>query len=219
MRRKDPLPVKRDKPQETEVFRQRYRPARVKVLFVGESPPASGRFFYHANSGLYRAIRRAFIRAIPSLEEQDFLKHFQQLGCYLVDLCPNPVNRLDGKERIRACTQSELRLVKAIKQLQPDIIISVVRSISKNVERARERANWTGRHLNLPYPGRWRHNQIEFEEGLFPVLRMQYGDVHLHVKDVPNLPAVVVDGKLASCCAGRGPNESELRAAGIGQPL
>lgn len=34
-----------------------------------------------------------------------------------------------------------------------------------------------------------------------------------------SVPAVVVDGKLASCCAGRGPNESELHAAGIGQPL
>ena len=34
-----------------------------------------------------------------------------------------------------------------------------------------------------------------------------------------SVPAVVVDGKLASCCAGRGPNEAELRAAGIGQPL
>ncbi len=36
---------------------------------------------------------------------------------------------------------------------------------------------------------------------------------------IKSVPAVVVDGKLASCCAGRGPNESELRAAGIGQPL
>jgi glutaredoxin 3 len=36
---------------------------------------------------------------------------------------------------------------------------------------------------------------------------------------IRSVPAVVVDGKLASCCAGRGPNEAELRAAGIGQQL
>lgn len=36
---------------------------------------------------------------------------------------------------------------------------------------------------------------------------------------IRSVPAVVVDGKLASCCAGRGPNEAELRAAGIGQPV
>lgn len=34
---------------------------------------------------------------------------------------------------------------------------------------------------------------------------------------VRSLPAVVVDGKLASCCAGRGPDEASLTAAGVGQ--
>jgi len=36
---------------------------------------------------------------------------------------------------------------------------------------------------------------------------------------IRSVPAVVVDGSLASCCAGRGPDEAALRAAGIGQPL
>ena len=36
---------------------------------------------------------------------------------------------------------------------------------------------------------------------------------------VQSVPAVAVDGRLAGCCAGRGPNEEMLRAAGIGQPL
>ena len=30
---------------------------------------------------------------------------------------------------------------------------------------------------------------------------------------VPSLPAVVIDGKLAGCCAGRGPDERVLREA------
>ena len=34
---------------------------------------------------------------------------------------------------------------------------------------------------------------------------------------VRSVPAVVVDGELASCCAGGGPDESSLRAAGVGQ--
>ena len=33
------------------------------------------------------------------------------------------------------------------------------------------------------------------------------------------VPAVVVDGNLASCCQHRGPNREDLAAAGIGQPL
>lgn len=33
------------------------------------------------------------------------------------------------------------------------------------------------------------------------------------------VPAVVIDGQLASCCTGAGPDEATLRAAGIGTPL
>jgi glutaredoxin 3 len=36
---------------------------------------------------------------------------------------------------------------------------------------------------------------------------------------VRSVPAVAVDGRLAECCAGRGPDEASLRATGIGQPL
>ncbi len=35
---------------------------------------------------------------------------------------------------------------------------------------------------------------------------------------VTSVPAVAVDGNLADCCVGRGPDEGSLRAAGIGTP-
>jgi hypothetical protein len=36
---------------------------------------------------------------------------------------------------------------------------------------------------------------------------------------IRSVPAVVIDGTLAACCAGRGPDEATLRAAGLGQPI
>jgi glutaredoxin 3 len=36
---------------------------------------------------------------------------------------------------------------------------------------------------------------------------------------VRTVPAVAIDGKLASCCAGGGPAEAALRSDGIGVPL
>ena len=36
---------------------------------------------------------------------------------------------------------------------------------------------------------------------------------------IRSVPAVVIDGKLAGCCAGRGPNEDVLRATGLGTPI
>ena len=35
---------------------------------------------------------------------------------------------------------------------------------------------------------------------------------------VQRVPGVVIDGKLADCCTGSGPDEATLRAAGLGQP-
>lgn len=34
---------------------------------------------------------------------------------------------------------------------------------------------------------------------------------------IRSVPAVVIDDKLADCCAGRGPDEAMLRAAGLGR--
>jgi len=36
---------------------------------------------------------------------------------------------------------------------------------------------------------------------------------------IRSVPAVVIDGTLAACCAGREPDEATLRAAGLGQPI
>jgi glutaredoxin len=36
---------------------------------------------------------------------------------------------------------------------------------------------------------------------------------------VRSVPAVSIDGRLAGCCSGRGPEAETLKAAGLGQPL
>jgi glutaredoxin 3 len=36
---------------------------------------------------------------------------------------------------------------------------------------------------------------------------------------IRSVPSVVIDGKLADCCAGRGVDEQVLRAAGLGKAL
>lgn len=36
---------------------------------------------------------------------------------------------------------------------------------------------------------------------------------------VQSVPAVVINGNLADCCSGQGPDEASLKSAGLGQPL
>jgi len=51
---------------------------------------------------------------------------------------------------------------------------------------------------------------LDMQEAAVAARAKQYG--------IRSVPAVVVDGELAGCCAGRGPDEASLRAAGIGVP-
>lgn len=153
-----------------ERLRRRYRPNRVRILFVGESPPTSGRFFYQADSGLYRAVRDTFLAALPYLEKNEFLDSFRSLGCYLVDLCGEPVDKMASHARRCARRAGEVRLARTIRALRPKIIVTVVRSIRANVKRAREQAGWSGPHIELPYPGRWYRHRMRFHRQLVPLL-------------------------------------------------
>lgn len=53
------------------------------------------------------------------------------------------------------------------------------------------------------------------------VLDMRDPDVASRARGlgIRTVPAVVIGGKLADCCAGRGPDEATLRASGLGQPI
>jgi glutaredoxin len=53
------------------------------------------------------------------------------------------------------------------------------------------------------------------------VLDMNDPNVASRAKDlgIRSVPTVVIDGKVADCCAGRGPDLAVLKAAGLGRPL
>ncbi len=53
------------------------------------------------------------------------------------------------------------------------------------------------------------------------ILSMKEPDIASRAKSlgIRSVPAVVIDGKLANCCTGRGPDENTLRNAGLGQAI
>jgi hypothetical protein len=115
-------------------------------------------------------MRDAFRGLDPSITDDGFLAAFHNLGCYLIDLCPQPVDQLDVQARREVCRASEPSLTRAIKKLQPQAIATLVRSIRGNVERAITVATWSGPLIDLPYPGRWSHHRKIFLNDLEPLL-------------------------------------------------
>jgi glutaredoxin len=64
-------------------------------------------------------------------------------------------------------------------------------------------------------------NRIACSSCEIEVLDMRDAGVASRAKSygIRTVPSVVVDGKLADCCMGRGPDESSLRASGVGVPI
>jgi hypothetical protein len=157
--------------RERERVRESFRPRRIRILFIGEAPPASGRFFYSANSGLYRAMRDAFTAVNPRIDDKNFLRLFQASGCYLTDLYPKPVDHLDANSRHRARIAGEGILSEKLIRLRPEKIAPVLRAITNHVKNAALQANWRGEIIELPYPGRWHRHRVQFLEALEPILQ------------------------------------------------
>ena len=119
--------------------RRQYRPEKVQVLFVGESRPSSGRFFYDANSGLFRHTKHAFGEVYTdraSMSGPEFLEFFRSLGCYLEDLCLEPVNNLPPEERNAKRAAYVRSLSGRIQTATPEAVVTVMCEIKSYVDRA-----------------------------------------------------------------------------------
>jgi hypothetical protein len=157
-----------------EQLRRSFRPADVRVFFVGESPPAAGTFFYAADSGLYRATRDAFGAALPSCHGSDsFLTCFAAFGCYLDDLCQEPVNHLTDRrdsswqKRVKARRDGEPRLAQTLAELQPHVVVVLLKGIAKNVARAANLAGYAEvERYTLTYPSRWHLHRLAYRREL-----------------------------------------------------
>jgi glutaredoxin len=63
-------------------------------------------------------------------------------------------------------------------------------------------------------------NKLACESCEVSVLDMNKPEIAERAKafGIRSVPTIEIDGKLAECCAGKGPDETTLRAAGIGKP-
>jgi hypothetical protein len=59
-----------------EAARAKFRPERITTLFVGESAPSSGKFFYYGNTAMTRHMRSAVEHSLGG-GGGDFLERFK----------------------------------------------------------------------------------------------------------------------------------------------
>ena len=140
---------------ERERLRSAYKPDAIRLLLVGESPPAGGTFFYRGNSILQRWTAAAMSRAhaVDFEDSAAFLREFRAAGYYIDDLCLEPVNHLDTSERRRARVDGVLGLEARMTSARPAAVACVMRAIAPTVRDALRRVGLADRRFySLPFP-------------------------------------------------------------------
>ena len=139
-----------------ERIRQEFRPERTRLLFVGESPPASGRFFYFGAGIVFASTQRAFAKAFRTsfASPEEFFCLFQRTGCYLDDVSHKPVDDLARFERKRAIDGCIDTFAQRLRDMKPEAIVIILKKIETAVATAASLADIPHERLTvLPFPG------------------------------------------------------------------
>jgi hypothetical protein len=129
-----------------EELRRSFHPDCIATLFVGESAPVSGRFFYSSNSSLFRAMKRVFG------DRESFLEDFKKNGFYLDDLVLTPINKLERRERSRQRQEAVPELAKRLVEYNPKAVVVVMRAILPMVRQAMRIAGISYEPFCVPHP-------------------------------------------------------------------
>jgi hypothetical protein len=192
-----------------ENLRRSYRPDRITTLFVGESAPHGGTFFYDQNSGLFREMRKAFKGG------DTFLEDFKRSGFYLDDLVPTPVNHLPLSDRISLLNQSISSFTKRLKNYRPEAIVILLMSIRPMIIKAISEAGLPYEPYWTPYPG--FGNQPRFHKAMtkiipnLPVARTQRQTEGIHVlsNEINSVAKVAASLLLGAACMAQAPRPKD----------
>lgn len=168
--------------------RGRYRPDRIRILFIAESPPSSRGYFYFKTTigkdHLFRETMKALWLWPPrrpmrkGLDKQPLLKEFQSMRFFLIDTCNRPVDRLSPIMRSRHIARGASTLGLRVKSLDPQAIVIVKKTVFKPVRDALRNAGLRDRVLNkkpIPFPnhGNQRRYRATLRRLVHKVARVQ----------------------------------------------
>jgi len=145
--------------------RNKYKPGKVNVLFIAESPPSSGGYFYAEKTIGKDHLFRETMKALEfwpihrpmrkGCDKRRMLNEFRSIGFFLIDACEIPVDRLRSRERRLSTVQGALSLPRRVKSLDPDRILIVEKTVFKPARQVLSDAGFGNRILNtkpLPFP-------------------------------------------------------------------
>jgi hypothetical protein len=147
------------------VARNKYRPGKVEVLWIAESPPSSQGFFYFEKTTGKDHLFRETMKAVgiwpenfpmhKGMDKRPYLNKFESKDYFLIDTCELPVDKLDDARRLQEIRKGALRITGEVRALEPKRVLIVKANVFGPVRDALEKAGLGGRILNkqpIPFP-------------------------------------------------------------------
>ncbi len=152
--------------EDVEPLRASYGPNKIKVLFVGESAPAGGAFFYKQTGQVHSQFRTALAPHIG--DSPSFVEAFKHAGFYLDDLVLEPVNWLSRSERQAIHATSIASLAERLKDYEAPHLVAFMKGIVSPVKAAIAASGRTCQFRVVPFPGNGR--QAEFRAAMKAIM-------------------------------------------------
>ncbi len=121
--------------------REKYRPSKIETLWIAESPPASGGYFYFEKAtgknpvNLFSETMKALgwwtpdSRMHAGFDKSHYLRRFQENGHFLIDATDIPVNHLKAAARNAALRENMTILQAEVETLQPKKILLIKKNV------------------------------------------------------------------------------------------
>ena len=155
-------------------LRNLYHPDNLRYIFILESPPVSGLYFYDKNGKtsepLFAELMKFLKISVGSKSEG--LNYFTKSGYLLVDATYQPVNELKGKERDKTILNDFDNLVEDLGNINPDKTIPLIlvkANICKILEPRlkQEGFNVLNNDIVVPFPSTGQQKRFHAEISKF----------------------------------------------------
>lgn len=147
-------------------LRNKYTPDKVRLIFLLESPPASGNYFYNpsgkTNELLFSAMMD-YINFKPKDKNEGLIK-FKECGYLIIDSILEPVNRIKNKKVKNK--KILMNIPNLINELDEHIksnrtkIILIKRNINQIFLEALNSVGYNVPNLGIPFPDRFHRKEF-----------------------------------------------------------
>ena len=103
-------------------LRNKFKPTKIKLIFIAESPPVSCKYFYDPKGLVSEPLFKALMKNVLNTEfssKEEGLKVFKKAGYFLIDATYHQVNKYSRSKRNKIIIGDFKYLITDLKRINP----------------------------------------------------------------------------------------------------